>query len=309
VVSFVRNDSGTAAPSESRAAPPRSSISPTILLRDGKPYLVIGSRGGATIITTVLQTLVNRLDLGMTLPDAIRRAEGLAAQNAANTEAEPAFLDSPDRAALERLGQHFVLAPKAFTRTRRSARWRRWSSSTTAASRPPPNRSAEVAIRHGRHAAVDPRRPAPKPGCGRAPSVAPSGHDQRDRVRIGWSACPATCGARSRPSSADRRRRGVPGGRVLTGSADRSVPRRAAGVRQGDQRGREPAQSELHRQEARVAAALPRPPPTPTLLGSYDDGEWVALVYEDIEGRHPVTPWLPDEPRRVQARSPSWPRC
>jgi len=46
-----------------------------------------------------------------------------------------------------------------------------------------------------------------------------------------------------------------------------------------------------------VAAALPSTAPTPTLLGSYDDGEWVALVYEDIEGRHPVTPWLPDELR------------
>ncbi|HEX4252868.1 MAG TPA: gamma-glutamyltransferase [Pseudonocardia sp.] len=93
---------------------PRSSISPTIVLRDGKPYLVIGSPGGATIITTVLQTLVNRLDLGMTLPDAIA-APRVSQRNAANTEAEPAFLSSPDRAALERLGQHFVLAPKAFT--------------------------------------------------------------------------------------------------------------------------------------------------------------------------------------------------
>jgi gamma-glutamyltranspeptidase/glutathione hydrolase len=93
---------------------PRSSISPTILLRDGKPYLVIGSPGGATIITTVLQTLVNRLDLGMTLPDAIA-APRASQRNATNTEAEPAFLDSPERAGLERLGQRFVLAPKAFT--------------------------------------------------------------------------------------------------------------------------------------------------------------------------------------------------
>jgi gamma-glutamyltranspeptidase/glutathione hydrolase len=85
-----------------------------MLLRDGKPYLVIGSPGGATIITTVLQTLVNRLDLGMTLPDAVA-APRVSQRNAANTEAEPAFLGSPDRASLERLGQRFVLAPKAFT--------------------------------------------------------------------------------------------------------------------------------------------------------------------------------------------------
>ncbi|PZS40339.1 MAG: gamma-glutamyltransferase, partial [Pseudonocardiales bacterium] len=49
---------------------PRSSMSPTIVLRDGRPFLAVGSPGGATIITTVLQILVNRIDLGMSLPDA-----------------------------------------------------------------------------------------------------------------------------------------------------------------------------------------------------------------------------------------------
>ena len=47
---------------------PRSSMSPTIVLQDGKPFLAVGSPGGSTIITTVLQVLLNRLDLGMTLP-------------------------------------------------------------------------------------------------------------------------------------------------------------------------------------------------------------------------------------------------
>ena len=50
---------------------PRSSMAPTIVLDDGKPFLAVGSPGGSTIITTVLQILVNRLDLGMTLPRAI----------------------------------------------------------------------------------------------------------------------------------------------------------------------------------------------------------------------------------------------
>ena len=50
---------------------PRSSMSPTIVLRDGKPFLALGSPGGSTIITTVFQILVNRIDLGMTLPEAI----------------------------------------------------------------------------------------------------------------------------------------------------------------------------------------------------------------------------------------------
>ncbi|MFP5283914.1 MAG: gamma-glutamyltransferase, partial [Actinomycetes bacterium] len=39
---------------------PRSSMSPTIVLRDGEPFLALGSPGGSTIITTVLQMLVNR---------------------------------------------------------------------------------------------------------------------------------------------------------------------------------------------------------------------------------------------------------
>ena len=51
---------------------PRSSMSPTIVLRDGKPFLALGSPGGSTIITTVLQMLFNRLDRGMTIPEAIK---------------------------------------------------------------------------------------------------------------------------------------------------------------------------------------------------------------------------------------------
>lgn len=48
---------------------------------------------------------------------------------------------------------------------------------------------------------------------------------------------------------------------------------------------------EMHRQEARVTAALPSDAPAPNLLGCHDDGEWVALVLEDVDGRQPVTPW------------------
>ena len=60
---------------------PRSSMAPTIVLDDGVPFLALGSPGGSTIITTVLQMLINRLDLGMTLPQAHRRAAGDAAQH------------------------------------------------------------------------------------------------------------------------------------------------------------------------------------------------------------------------------------
>ena len=86
---------------------PRSSMAPTIVTRGGRPFLALGSPGGATIITTVLQMLLDRVDLGMTLPQAI--ADPRASQrNAVNTGAEPAFLATPERTALEGRGHHFV---------------------------------------------------------------------------------------------------------------------------------------------------------------------------------------------------------
>jgi len=39
--------------------------------------------------------------------------------------------------------------------------------------------------------------------------------------------------------------------------------------------------------------------PVPRLLDVYDDGEWVALVYEEVGGRHPAVPWKSDEVERV----------
>jgi aminoglycoside phosphotransferase (APT) family kinase protein len=52
---------------------------------------------------------------------------------------------------------------------------------------------------------------------------------------------------------------------------------------------------ELHRREAEVLRQLPHDLPVPRFLGFYDDGDWVALVLEDVEGRHPMTPWVADE--------------
>ncbi|EFH28486.1 MULTISPECIES: phosphotransferase [Streptomyces] len=55
----------------------------------------------------------------------------------------------------------------------------------------------------------------------------------------------------------------------------------------------------LHRTEARNAAALPAAVPAPRLLGTHDDGTWVALVYEDVQGRQPHVPWHTAELKRV----------
>src|SRR5271169_3312494 len=50
---------------------PLSSMTPTIVTRDGKLYLVVGSPGGPTIINTVLEVLVNVIDFGMNVADAV----------------------------------------------------------------------------------------------------------------------------------------------------------------------------------------------------------------------------------------------
>ena len=88
---------------------PRSSMSPTIVLKSGRPWLAVGSPGGASIITTVLQILLNRIDFGMTLPQAIA-APRASQRNSAVTQAEPAFIAAPTTPGLEQLGQSFAIA-------------------------------------------------------------------------------------------------------------------------------------------------------------------------------------------------------
>ena len=50
---------------------PLSSMTPTILLKDGKPYLVTGSPGGSLIINAVLQVVTNVIDRGMGIAEAV----------------------------------------------------------------------------------------------------------------------------------------------------------------------------------------------------------------------------------------------
>jgi gamma-glutamyltranspeptidase/glutathione hydrolase len=98
----VPNDPNLPAPGKR----PRSSMSPTIVTKHGKPFLAVGSPGGSTIITTVLQILLDRLSLGMTLPEAI--ADPRASQrNTADVQAEAAF----DKTALLAMGHTFVAPP------------------------------------------------------------------------------------------------------------------------------------------------------------------------------------------------------
>jgi gamma-glutamyltranspeptidase/glutathione hydrolase len=88
---------------------PRSSMSPTIVLRGGSPWLAVGSPGGASIITTVLQILVNRIDFGMSLPDAIA-APRASQRNSATSQAEPAFIAAATTPGLQAHGQSFAIS-------------------------------------------------------------------------------------------------------------------------------------------------------------------------------------------------------
>ena len=47
-----------------------SSMTPTIVLKENEPYLVVGSPGGSTIMTVVLQVILNCIDFGMSIRDA-----------------------------------------------------------------------------------------------------------------------------------------------------------------------------------------------------------------------------------------------
>jgi len=85
---------------------PRSSMSPTIVLDGGDLRYVVGSPGGSMIITTVTQVLMNRIDLGMTLPEAVA-APRASQRNTAAVAAEPAFRAAYE-AALTPYGHTFT---------------------------------------------------------------------------------------------------------------------------------------------------------------------------------------------------------
>jgi len=90
---------------------PRSSMAPTIAFKDGKPAFTVGSPGGATIITTVLQTIVNHIDFGMPMDQAID-APRLSQRNAKETAVEPGFAGTPQAQALEKFGHKWEAKPE-----------------------------------------------------------------------------------------------------------------------------------------------------------------------------------------------------
>jgi gamma-glutamyltranspeptidase/glutathione hydrolase len=91
---------------------PRSSMGPVIALRDGQPQFAIGAAGGSTIITTVVQTLINHVDFGMSLPVALAAPRVSQTNSSSNTSlAEPEFYNSALAQQLTtQYGEHFSLA-------------------------------------------------------------------------------------------------------------------------------------------------------------------------------------------------------
>ena len=77
---------------------PLSSMTPTIVLKDGKPVLALGSPGGPTIINTVLEVLVNFVDFHMNVQDAVNWPRFHHQWMPDDVRLEPGY--SPDTVAL-----------------------------------------------------------------------------------------------------------------------------------------------------------------------------------------------------------------
>jgi hypothetical protein len=60
-----------------------------------------------------------------------------------------------------------------------------------------------------------------------------------------------------------------------------------------------PDTPEMMRRERYIAGCLPAGAPAPAMLHAFDDGEWITLVFEEVPGTLPATPWDADELDRV----------
>ncbi|MEX5294033.1 gamma-glutamyltransferase [Kocuria sp. CPCC 205268] len=89
---------------------PRSSMSPTIVLEDGEPWMSVGTPGGATIITTVAQILTGHIDRDLELVDAVA-APRLSSRNGAE-EVDLGLAESEVGRQLSGLGHRLVPPPR-----------------------------------------------------------------------------------------------------------------------------------------------------------------------------------------------------
>jgi gamma-glutamyltranspeptidase/glutathione hydrolase len=92
-----------------------SSMTPTIVLKEGQPVLVTGSPGGSTIITTVLQVVMNVVDHGMDLSNAVGKPR-FHHQWKPNRITVEKFGFSPDTLAILRKLGHKEISSRRFGR-------------------------------------------------------------------------------------------------------------------------------------------------------------------------------------------------
>jgi gamma-glutamyltranspeptidase / glutathione hydrolase len=87
---------------------PRSSIAPTIILKEGKPFLALGSPGAGRIVATVVQLIVNVIDFGMNADDANKAPRFFCQKFDDYLHLENRFPES-ERAELEKKGHHLKI--------------------------------------------------------------------------------------------------------------------------------------------------------------------------------------------------------
>jgi len=92
---------------------PRSSMSPTIITKGGKPVIVLGTPGGSRIITTVLQTILDVVDFQMNIQEAVDAPRIHNQWLPDETKIEPYALSPDTRRILESMGHRFEDSPPA----------------------------------------------------------------------------------------------------------------------------------------------------------------------------------------------------
>ncbi len=83
-----------------------STMTPTLVFKEGKPWLITGTPGGSTIIDTVLQIIVNVVDHRLNMAEAVHQPRIFQAAAPGALNVEPNF--NPDTAALLRSMGHVV---------------------------------------------------------------------------------------------------------------------------------------------------------------------------------------------------------
>ena len=86
---------------------PLSSMSPTIVTRDGRPFMILGTPGGSRIINVVVLTILNVVDYGMTIEKAVGAPRFHQQWLPETTSLEPMAIDRETRESLERIGHRF----------------------------------------------------------------------------------------------------------------------------------------------------------------------------------------------------------